>query len=164
MIVLPLIVVLAIIVGAFILQRKNRKVRGPDIYVGIYAGSEPNTLGYTNWHPNKDYLALCLISPTLRDDFDTDRPVRVVMHELMHALQLASDGRMTHDRPSGWYSADGDAKAPFAPIPDDEVAWILSTGTRRVVVGGNPDVWLTGWVNAACARINQAARAVVLRR
>ena len=119
---------------------------------------DPNSLGFTYYagqhssakHGAKGYN--CLINEMLLNDDDSDKIVRVIIHELGQVLILKDDDAPTYE--PGWYTFDSDVLPPQAQIPVDEAMWFAHHDTMQVSVH---DAWLAGPVGEAIDRINYAA-------
>lgn len=167
--------IVALIVFAVVLQRKKRKANKQPTTVLVTRKSsamekaEPDALAIT-FPGGKTYLGVTYVSlPLLLGDADEDRPVRVVIHELLHCLQLGRGEPMSHSPKGGdigWYLVDADStKAPLAPFVEAEVAWIKAAPkVLDVKVDPEQVAWLEPWVVAAMSRINAAAGRIILRR
>ena len=85
---------------------------------------DPNSLGFTYYasarssakHSSKGFN--CLINEMLLEDSDSDKIVRVIVHELGQALILKDDDAPDYE--PGWYTFDSDVLPPGADLPIDE--------------------------------------------
>lgn len=166
-IVIGILIVAGIVAGVVLQRRaraKKRDQRPPNVIVARWENPPPPRedgsvdLAITYAGATK-YTALVLVNRSaLEGDSDPDRPVRVLIHELMHAMQIARGGMDNHDRPTDWYAYKAHNKPPFAPFVPDEVAWIRSHPTTHPVdVNDEDESWLAPWTFDAMDRINAAA-------
>lgn len=161
MITILAIPVVALIVVFALLQAKKRRKKEPPKSVRVASAPLGNVLGYTN-----PQGTVVLVSDVLKEDDDTDRPVRVVIHELLHVMQIARGDSTAHqDKPVGWYQRSADDLPYMAPFPPAEALWIGTyKGQHAVAVDVRDQEWLAPIVGDAIGRINGAAMRAVFTR
>jgi hypothetical protein len=119
-----------------------------------------------------DWRGYAWLADVLLEDSDPDRPKRIAVHELEHIRAWDEHGPFadSEDLPATfderWYLAEADAKAPFTPIPEDELAWLASWRRLDVFVAAAGDLereWLAMVLAEACDFVNDSAGEEVFR-
>jgi hypothetical protein len=130
------------------------------------------TLGIAYLSDREGWRGFVWITDVLELDGDPDKDKRVLIHELEHVRAMDEHGQFASpdDLPGTyderWYLYDSDGKAPFTPMPEDEVAWLAEWRRLDVFVAGRDELettWLAMTAAAACDFVNEAAGEEVFR-